>query len=508
MARRLGRFAPEIEERWKSDLGTIFDSEPDAGRLRALTAMNPGASAEELAAGRFEDFFENVEYHARRLAKLDVAPSQTLESVTLYQRALLKRLKKEFPEETPAYAAALDRLYFCVRLTLNDAYYQVRDLEATAFYDVLQDQLEALTTKELLDRALETLTRTFRADAGVIVLAEPQASRLDVRACRGITRKAARTFAQPIGEGFSGVIAASGQSDFIVDASEDERAGKAAAEGLFSIWGVPLLVRGRVTGVVLLGFDHEYHCLPRERKLLEAIAERCALAIDKARLLEELHEREERIRKLSEHMVRVEEEERRRISRELHDEVGQSLLVVRLNLEMIERDVELEKGAEVLGPKLEATRKVCEDTIVEMRRLISKLSPSVLQEMGLPASIRQFVKNLNRSFPGRIRMLLEEVDELPERAKIMMYRLVQECLTNAVKHSEAQNVTLELMRQNGVVRMRMRDDGVGFDLSEALCKRESFGLSGMQERVALLGGEIEFETSPGEGAQVSIAIPV
>jgi NarL family two-component system sensor histidine kinase LiaS len=90
----------------------------------------------------------------------------------------------------------------------------------------------------------------------------------------------------------------------------------------------------------------------------------------------------------------------------------------------------------------------------------------------------------------------------------MMYRLVQECISNTVKHSNARNVNLQLARRNGLVSLRMQDDGQGFDLKEAGRKRESFGLSGMRERVTLLGGQIDIQSSPGKGTKVQIEIPV
>lgn len=303
------------------------------------------------------------------------------------------------------------------------------------------------------------------------------------------------------------MVAQTGKAAVSVSVAEDSRIKSDKIRETFrSLWAVPLSVQGKVTGVMALGFSHEYNCLPREMKLFEAVADRCALAIDKAQLVEELHEREEQIRVLGEHMMKVEEEERKRISHELHDEVGQSLLVVRLYLEMIQGMVgdDNPKASE----KLAETRKVVEDTIIEMRRLISALRPSVLEALGLPASIRQFVRNLDRSFPGQVEVHMSELDDLPEGPKIMMYRLVQECFTNAVKHSCADNLCLEVSRNNGSVYMRLEDDGVGFDVEEAARKRESFGLSGMRERVALLGGEIDIHTAPGEGTKVSIAIPV
>ncbi|MEZ5397298.1 MAG: GAF domain-containing sensor histidine kinase [Bryobacterales bacterium] len=507
LAAKLAPGAEAIESRWQRRLATIFSGKPDTPRQRALAAINPGACAAELTEGRLDAFFEHVEYHARRLAKLDVVPAQVLASVSEYQRVLSPAIKRWFPGQAASYEYALDHLYFGIKLTLNNAYYQVRDAEATAFFDVLQDHLETLRVKDLLRRVLETLTRTFRAHGGAILLLDESTSQLATKASKGMSRSLVRSFDAKLGEGFAGSIAASGKPQIIVDAKNDERiASKKIRDEFHSVWGVPLTVRGKTTGVVALGFSYEYHCLPREMKLFEAIAERCALAIEKAQLMEELRLREERIRQLGEHMMKVEEEERRRISRELHDEVGQALLVVRLYLEMIESMLEKEKKP--ARTKLQDTREVVETTIVEMRRLISALSPNVLQELGLPASIRQFIKNLSRTFPGRVRMRMSNVEELPDGPKIMMYRLVQECFTNAVKHSNARNVSVELTRRNGLVRMRMHDDGVGFSIAEASQKRESFGIAGMRERVELLGGKIDIASAPGKGTKVSIAIPV
>ena len=395
-----------------------------------------------------------------------------------------------------------------VKCIPRNAYYQVRDMEAHAFYQVLQDQLESPSVRELLQRVLETLMRTFRAHGGVILLREPGSRKLEVKAWKGLDEDLAACFNTTVGRGLAGRIASLGKPHVAVDLSNEPLVKKPQIRQAFhSLWGVPLSIAGNVTGVLQLGFTQEYHCLPREMKLLEAIAERCAHAIDKAQLHEELHHREEQIRELGEHMLTVEEEERRRISRELHDEVGQSMLVIRLYLEMLQGDLPAE--AAHLNPKLEETRRLTEQTIQEMRRLISALSPNVLEQLGLPASVRQVVSNFSRTFPGKVRVRMSQLDQLPRSSQIMLYRLVQECFSNVVKHpSNAQNVNLQLARRNGVVHLKMKDDGVGFEVKQAARKTDSFGLSGMRERVALLGGEIDIQSSPGKGTKVEISIPV
>lgn len=496
-----------IEARWRRRLTAIFGEELDPPRLRALAAINPGACSGLLAEGKISEFLEHVEYHGRRLAKLDVSPNNALASLKEYEEALVPDLKRFFPKDYQSYISALDHLYFCVKLTLNNAYYRVRDMEAQAFYEVFQDQLESLSVHDLMHRVLETLMGTFRAQAGVILLQEADSGKLSVQAWKGIDQPLAERFGTTIGKGLGGRIAKTGKPLVVVNVAKERLIRSREIRQAFqSIWGVPFIVRGKVTGVLQLGFSQEYHCLPREMTLLEAIAERCALAIDKAQLLEELHDREEKIRRLGEHMLRVEEEERRRISRELHDEVGQSMLVIRLYLEMIQAN--LPKEAMHLAPKLEETQQLAEQTIREMRRLISALSPNVLEVLGLPASIRQFVTTFSRTFAGRVRFRMSGLDKLPQGSQIMLYRLVQECFSNVIKHSKAHSVALEVGRKNGLIQLKIQDDGVGFDPNEAVRKRDSFGLTGMRERVALLGGQIDIQSNVGKGTKVQIAIPV
>jgi signal transduction histidine kinase len=241
-------------------------------------------------------------------------------------------------------------------------------------------------------------------------------------------------------------------------------------------------------------------------KLLEAVAERCAMALEKAQLMEALAQREEQIRRLGEHMLKVEEEERRRISRELHDEVGQAMLVVRLYLEMLQQGTN--EHAPHLGPKIAETLQVVDGTIRDMRRLIAALSPSVLEQLGLAAALRQFVTSFRRNFAVHVRLKLSRLGLLPKDTEIMLYRLVQECFTNVIKHSKAENVLLAVSRAKDRLQVLVQDDGIGFDLDQLARKRESFGISGMRERVALLGGEVEIKTRPKKGTQINFSIPV
>jgi signal transduction histidine kinase len=255
-----------------------------------------------------------------------------------------------------------------------------------------------------------------------------------------------------------------------------------------------MISHDRLAGVIQFAFRQEYRWLPREQDLLTAAAERCMLAADKAQLLESLAAQERQIRRLAEGMMHVEEAERRRISRELHDQTGQDLLYIRLQMEMLERDLPEQESPWRM--RLAEVRDMTERTIVEIRRLIGALSPAVLEQLGLAPAIRQLVTRFRSNHKGRVRMQLSRLEAMPKQIEVVCYRLIQECLNNTAKHSGAENINLSVQTVDGVVRLIVEDDGVGFDVEAALTKPGSFGLAGIQERVALLGGQCSIRSVP------------
>jgi signal transduction histidine kinase len=162
--------------------------------------------------------------------------------------------------------------------------------------------------------------------------------------------------------------------------------------------------------------------------------------------------------------------------------------------------------------KLKEARDLTERTILEMRRLIAALSPAVLEQLGLGAALRQLINRFQRLHPRcRVRLVLSKMGALPQQIEIIAYRLVQECFNNIGKHSAATHVNISLASADGRLKLAVEDNGVGFNVTEALAKRESFGLSGMRERVALLGGTFQVESrteGPKRGTKISIELPI
>jgi signal transduction histidine kinase len=466
----------------------------------ALAAITPGAAARILASGQSAlKFIEQVEYNGRRLAKLNLPPSSIVEALQEYDRLLTPLLQKLLPNEYANFQWVREQLHFCVILTLNNAYYQVREAETQAFYELFRVELESRNLDELLRRFLDTLVQVCQADAGHLYLLNDKRSAWVLRAhaqTRGQNKLALTEV--PNGRARMRTLAHSRQIE-MKDRSAVALLLEPAWKNRFqTVWSIPLAAAGRTAGVMQFGFSKSYEWLPREQELLAAAAERCLMAAEKARLMEDLAAREEQVRQLAEHMLHVEEIERRRISRELHDEAGQSLLCIRLQIELLEQAIPAEY-AEWIG-KLREARDLTERTILEMRRLIAALSPAVLEQLGLGAALRQLVNRFRRLQPIRVKLLLGRLGRLPQHTEIMVYRLVQECCNNIAKHAAASNVNISVSSADGWVRLAVVDNGVGFRVEEALARKDAFGLSGMRERVALLGGRFEIRSYSKSGS--------
>jgi signal transduction histidine kinase len=468
----------------------------------ALASITPGAAARILAAGHPPlKFIEQVEYNGRRLAKLNLPPASIVEALQEYDRLLTPVLRKLLPSDYANLQWVREQLHFCVILTLNNAYYQVREAETQAFYELFRVELESRNLDELLRRFLDCLVQVCHADAGHLYLLNDRRSAWVLRAQAQNTGQARPILAEvPNGRARMQTLAHSRQIEIKSGTTAGLLLDPAWKDQFQTVWSIPLATGGRTAGVMQFGFSKSYEWLPREQELLAAAAERCLMAAEKARLMEDIAAREEQIRQLAEHMLHVEEMERRRISRELHDEAGQSLLCIRLQMELLEQALPSEHVEWI--SKLREARDLTERTILEMRRLIAALSPAVLEQLGLGAALRQLVNRFRRLNPIRVKLLLSRLGRLPQHTEIIVYRLVQECFNNIAKHSAASGVNISVSSADGWVRLAVEDNGVGFKVEEALARKDSFGLSGMRERVALLGGRFEIRSHPRSGSSI------
>jgi signal transduction histidine kinase len=463
----------------------------DSGRKAALCAITSGGAASMIDTGRqLADFLEEVQYRGRRLAKLGLAPADVVDALSRYDRLLDAEIKKRSESANVSMAWVRNQLHFLVVVALNTAFYQVREIESRAFYDLFRVEVESNTLHQMLARFLEILSTFTNADAARVYLTSHHSSKWSNAAA--LPESQASCDCEP--ESLTRRMLARPRC-FQIDARSAHLCLDTEwAPRYQTCWSIPFKSEGTLRGVIQFFFTRQYDWLPRELDLLLAAAERCWLAAEKARLLEDLSLREEQVRRLANHMVEVEESERRRISRELHDEAGQSLLCVRLQIEMIEQ--ELPESDKHMRQRLTEARDLTEHTILEIRRLIAALSPAILEQMGLAAALRQLVGRFRRLHPAGVQLHLPRVIDLPKKVEIIVYRLVQEIFNNIAKYSLASGVNLWMESADGCLKLHVEDDGVGFDVDEAFSRRDCFGLSGVRERVALLGGTLVVRSRP------------
>jgi signal transduction histidine kinase len=424
----------------------------DSAQIRAFLAITPAAAAR---LGRLDRFWEHVEYNGKRLAKLNVPPDEVEDVLRCMNDLLDAMLEGQFQP-------AREQLNLATMMILHRAYYNVRETESQAFFGIYRAEQEAQEMDDLLRRFVRILTQTFQAPAGRLIL-EPPAGRL--RHPLFIRRGTAA-------------------ENLVWDAGMRGR--------YASYWSYPL----QAMGVVQFGFSTDYPWLPRELALLESVGARCAEALQRARMQSE-------IRRLEIESRDAEEQERRRIGRELHDEAGQSLLLLRLQLELLERD-----GAPGLQARLAEARSTTERTIEELRRIIAALSPAVLDRLGLARALRQLTARFQKIHGGEMDVAIcRKADAFSLEAQQVIYRVAQECLQNISKHSQASDVKLSLRKADECVRLCVSDNGAGFSAEAAWKKPLSFGLAGMRERAALLGGTLTLRTAPGQGTAVALQLP-
>lgn len=505
------------------------------------------------------------------------------------------------------------------------------EVEATAqrlrhLQHVTDTALAHLRLDDLLRELIGRIRDALAADTVVILLLTEDESQLAVKAAYGLEEEVARGIRIPVGRGIAGRIAAQREPVILEDLSSVEIASPVLRQkGVRALLGAPLMVEGRLIGVVHVGTLRPRTFSEDETRLLRLVADRIAIAIDHARLYEAERFRllvdgvgeyalnmldrdgrvaswnagaerlkdykadevigrdfslfyspedvqrgaprealagaaadgryeEEcwRVRKdgsqfwanlvvtalrdgegalvgfatlthdltarrlaaetrtrLLEQLISAQEEEQRRIARELHDETGQSLTSLLVGLRALQDARSLEDAR----TRADELRAITARALSEVRRLAWRLRPVALDELGLVAALEQYAAEYARSWRLAVDVQARGLnsDRLPAPVETALYRIVQEALTNTAKHAGAQNVSIVVQRHAVSVQVIVADDGCGFDVEVALKpggSRTRLGLHGMRERATLLNGSVTIESTPGEGTTVYAWIPL
>ena len=213
-----------------------------------------------------------------------------------------------------------------------------------------------------------------------------------------------------------------------------------------------------------------------------------------------LVEQRENIRHMAEHTVAAQEEERQRISRELHDDLGQALTTHLLALRNLQQDLSL--PTETLFDRLQSLYDQSYEMLVKIRSLARDLRPPVLDTLGLKVAMQTYCAEFTRR--THLPVLFESdssLSELPDVYNITLYRVLQEALTNIIKHAQASQVWVDLSVEDDIVNLTVQDNGVGF--SEETSQSNGIGLTGLQERITLAGGTLNINSTPKHGTILS-----
>lgn len=363
----------------------------------------------------------------------------------------------------------------------------------------INEVMNALVTEVDLDTLLQLVADNLREliDARIVLIALPHGERARVAALSGQDGEAHRELELGSRSKTARVLARK-RSERIDSVLDDPEVDQEAARqlGVRTALYVPLVVRDEAIGVIVA---HDKESGDRrfgdeDVRLAEIFASRASVAV-------ELRQRV--ARDALQRVVTAQELERRRLARELHDETGQALTSILLGLRGLEEADSPEQLAEAVG----AVRDLVRSTLQDVRRLAVELRPKALDDFGLVAALER----LTESFAEQTGIDIEFVHTLPDGRlpsdlETALYRIVQESLTNVVKHARASNVSIVLSGAAGSASVVVEDDGVGFEPGRL--SGDGIGLLGMRERIGILGGTVTLESRPGAGTTFRAEIPL
>ena len=281
-------------------------------------------------------------------------------------------------------------------------------------------------------------------------------------------------------------------NDILHGKSENFEARFYAKDGnirLLSVNAVPMDEDGTVVGLFNIGRD-----ITEQRNIEKALGES-----------------EKQLRYLSSQILTAQDTERRRISRELHDELGQALSVIKLRLSLIRKG--LKQDQDTAKQECDTLSQYINQLVENVRRLSRDLAPSILEDAGLSAAIHWLIANSNHNYQST-NITLEDIDIdhlFSENAQTIIYRVLQEALTNIGRHAHAKNVSVRIKRQGDEASFSIEDDGIGFDAIRAATANSDergSGLAIMEERAWMLRGSLEIWSEEGKGTRITLRVPL
>lgn len=225
------------------------------------------------------------------------------------------------------------------------------------------------------------------------------------------------------------------------------------------------------------------------------------LSFKQSQIAESLVDGNTQMRSLAKRVWRVQEDERKHIARELHDGVGQLLTALINQLELVGKDDRSPEVRESLRDSLYLARQALSDT----RKISRLMRPRILDDLGLEAALNWLSRIMGEEEQANVSLEIKLDQELDNEMQTLVFRVVQEAVTNAIKHAQAESISIQVASQPNLLMVKVIDDGVGMNISEALGP-EGFGLGAMQDRVTAFGGQLMINSAPGDGCEIKMLV--
>jgi PAS domain S-box-containing protein len=369
-----------------------------------------------------------------------------------------------------------------------------------AIHTITDVALSYLNVDDLLRELLKRLRRTLQAEIASVRLIDPARQELHVRAIDGVPLECVASIGIPL----------DAVNLHAPSMTNDVRAPPPGRDDWFAkIWAamnmplraamsVPLIVDGTAIGIVGV-ISTRTPFADDDLYLLQVVAERVTPAIERALLGETVRASHDRLEAMSRRLLTAGEEERRRVAVELHDDLGQLLTAAKINVQSAER----QPGAS--PAQLGEAMTFIDQALQRVRDLALDLRPSVLDDLGLAAALRWYVDRFARKAHLKTHLSVDELPRLDSALETTCFRLAQETLTNIARHAQARHVWFDLHRFGDTLELRIRDDGIGYDVAAARAlatSGASLGLLGMEERVSLMHGTLKIISEAGCGTEV------
>lgn len=368
----------------------------------------------------------------------------------------------------------------------------------------------------ILNVCFDIALEAINSEHGGIMLLDEEGKTMTYHVYRGLSPSYVKTIEISVGQGIAGKVMETGDPIILEDISHDARVAYpdvVAAEGLKGFASVPLKAKDKVVGVMNIVSRRPGKFNQEDLYLLNSIGCQIGNAIEQSRLYKNLLKAADRYQVLLRHALTAQEDERKRIARELHDETSQALTSLTLTLQAVIQTMEMK---DIKDPDLvERIKAAHAHTLYaanEVVKLMKELRPTLLDELGLPVAINRYARDNLQSHGINVATEFKGMEQrFPTEVEVTLFRVAQGLMGNILEHSEAKNTVVKLNCDDNECVMKIEDDGKGFDVDK-LTKVEpsgrGAGLFTIKERIKLAGGHCNIDSRPGRGTRITVHVPL